>query len=580
MLEFNLSRSDGNWARPWVQQQVALTEGYTLNRTDRLSGMWLRQIFYVGSVPDNSGRLYIAETRGGLTSLLPRVDVVDAEAAGPAYPTVVPFTHLLNWQPDHLMQQGDDDNGPYLMLPPPPMASPITEQMSSPGSDDDDGPPDGSGPPGGGGPPGSGGGPGGDGGFGGPGGGPPPSTLGTQQGSVSPSASSGSWVTTEGSNEPPAGPTGNFQVVQPQFMGPVPVVWGGPRPGVLGNQKQPGSQAGSGSWVSTEGSTGGPKTPQWGTGPGGASPTGSAGSGGSTHTVAFPWPSPSVSSSSSGGEPNGVNGAGGEHGGDAGGGEAGGGGGGGNGVNGAGPELPPGGLFGKKLSGKLALNKMPAEKSMVAIKHPLKLPIAKKQGNAKKHAHVAQNGTNGTIGAKSLSPPPFHDSSSDSGSGSDPLFVSGIPGSQSESSSSNSGSGGKTPAGGAGQGPNPTIVVSPAPPAGALNPLGFQAPPNWYQTGSPEHAPISSSDEAGYHSTVTTHQSGRAPTPEAGSDAGSFHSNVSAGGHSPVGHKNVHLPPSDDENDNSATPVVGPPSVGSVGGFHDSEDTEMVDYTD
>lgn len=215
MLEFNIPREDGEWTRPWVPLQVALGKGYTLRSTDRLSGVWMRSLFFVGSAPDNFNRLYVAETHNGIRTILPNVDAVNANPPPPIYRTVNQWDYLINWQPHDLLNPGPA-GGPYLNVDiPAPTVEPLT-----PPPGDDDGPPSPPGPPGGG-PPGNG------------GGSPGSSPLSSALSLSTPSFSSGGHTpasSSSGGHSPglPPGPPPGF--IDGLFLGPnqnIPVGWEG-----------------------------------------------------------------------------------------------------------------------------------------------------------------------------------------------------------------------------------------------------------------------------------------------------------------------------------------------------------------
>lgn len=72
---FNLETGSGRVARPWVPAQTSVCEDPFGPGDARVSGDWIRRLFYTASAPDNLGNLFISETLSGLKAQLPDFDV-------------------------------------------------------------------------------------------------------------------------------------------------------------------------------------------------------------------------------------------------------------------------------------------------------------------------------------------------------------------------------------------------------------------------------------------------------------------------------------------------------------------------
>lgn len=106
--------------RPFVAQQCAVSDGICPDPLLRLSGSWLRQFFYVATVPNNKkalpprskwpdvgprappevaarfhqNSLYVAETYTGLSHIMPRRDVTQSGSSPPDISDAASATNL------------------------------------------------------------------------------------------------------------------------------------------------------------------------------------------------------------------------------------------------------------------------------------------------------------------------------------------------------------------------------------------------------------------------------------------------------------------------------------------------------
>lgn len=71
---------NGNSLIAWTPIQCAVFEGkYTGNNSSRLAGPILRSGCFTGTAPDNRCRLFLADSRQGLMSILPNPDIRNAQ---------------------------------------------------------------------------------------------------------------------------------------------------------------------------------------------------------------------------------------------------------------------------------------------------------------------------------------------------------------------------------------------------------------------------------------------------------------------------------------------------------------------
>lgn len=71
--------SNGQPVTGWVPIKANVKEGSCEPNDYRLSGMWMRQMLYTATAPDNTGRLWLSTTKAGLGRILPDVDAADAQ---------------------------------------------------------------------------------------------------------------------------------------------------------------------------------------------------------------------------------------------------------------------------------------------------------------------------------------------------------------------------------------------------------------------------------------------------------------------------------------------------------------------
>lgn len=85
LIEYNIRTSNpyqpgtNLFVRPpneWIARQTIVKDTAFNPATDhRLSGMWVASVLYTGTAPDNSGRLFLAETVTALRKTLPKANV-------------------------------------------------------------------------------------------------------------------------------------------------------------------------------------------------------------------------------------------------------------------------------------------------------------------------------------------------------------------------------------------------------------------------------------------------------------------------------------------------------------------------
>jgi hypothetical protein len=67
-----------SYMTPWTDIRVFVMAGEPSDTRMRLSGIWPRHVMYFANVPDNTGNMYISDTKDDSVEVLPDVDVKQA----------------------------------------------------------------------------------------------------------------------------------------------------------------------------------------------------------------------------------------------------------------------------------------------------------------------------------------------------------------------------------------------------------------------------------------------------------------------------------------------------------------------